>query len=100
MGESRIKIIATVNEINKHFKECPSEYFYIKSFNGEKNYNGNDNEIITFETLIRHNEIGNRTIERSSPYTISSLEEKMSKLVNEYKKEEALSKEDEEYPDI
>ena len=50
--------------------------------------------------MIRHNEIGNRTIERSSPYTISSLEKTLSKFVKEYEKEQELIKEDEEYPDI
>lgn len=88
MAESRIKIKSTVNEINKHFKECPSKYFYIKYFNGEKNYKGNDDEKITFEVLIRHNEIGNRDIERKQAYTLETLEQTLAEKVKEYIKEE------------
>lgn len=87
MAESRIKIKASVNEINKHFETNPSKYFYIKWFNGEKNYTGDDNKNIVFETLIRHNEIGNRSIERSSPYTLQSLENTLKENVEEYENE-------------
>jgi len=88
MAESRVKIRATANEINKHFKDCPSEYFYIKYFNGEKNYTGDDDKVIVFETLIRHNEIGGRNIERSSPYTLQSLEKILKEKCEEYEKEQ------------
>ena len=88
MAESRVKIRATANEINKHFKECPSEYFYIKYFNGEKYYTGDDDKVIVFETLIRHNEIGGRNIERSSPYTLQTLEKILKEKVEEYEKEQ------------
>lgn len=84
MAESRIKIKASVNEINEHFKTNPSELFYIKWFNGEKYYTGDDNKVIVFETLIRHNEIGNRNIERNSPYTLDTLEKTLSSKVKEY----------------
>ena len=87
MAESRLKIKASVNEISKHFKECPSKYFYIKYYNGEKNYTGDDNKTIVFETFIRHNEIGNRSIERSSPYTLQSLENTLIEKVEEYENE-------------
>lgn len=88
MAESRVKIRATVNEINKHFKECPSEYFYIKYFNGEKYYTEDDDKVIVFETLIRHNEIGGKNIERPSPYTLQSLENVLKEKVKEYEKEQ------------
>ncbi|MBO6244359.1 MAG: hypothetical protein J6O41_07365 [Clostridia bacterium] len=88
MAESRVKIRATANEINKHFKECPCKYFYIKYFNGEKYYTGDDDKVIVFETLIRHNEIGGRNIERSSPYTLQSLENVLKEKVEEYEKEQ------------
>lgn len=87
MAESRLKVKASVNEINKHFSTNPSKYFYIKWFNGEKNYTGDDNKIIVFETLIRHNEIGNRKIERSSPYTLQTLEKVLEEKVKEYEKD-------------
>ena len=92
MAESWIKIKASINEIHKHFEECPSSLFYIKYYNSEYNgvqhYKGNDDAIITFEALIRHNEIGNRTIERNTPYTLDSLEKALTKKVKEYEKEE------------
>lgn len=88
MAESILKIKASVNEINKHFETNPSELFYIKWFNGEKNYTGDDDKIIVFETLIRHNEIGNRNIERSSPYTLQTLEKVLKEKVEEYEKEQ------------
>lgn len=89
MAESRIKIKSTVNEISKNFNENPSKYFYIKYYNGEKNYKGNDDEEIVFDVLIRHNEIGKRNIERKQPYTIETLEQVLSKKVKEYELEEA-----------
>lgn len=82
MAESHIKIKASANEINKHFEENPSKYF-----DGEKNYKNNDNEKIVFKVLIRHNEIGNRSIERSQPYTLKKLEEILAHKVIEYEKE-------------
>lgn len=88
MAESRLRIKASANEINEHFNKCPSELFYIKWFNGEKNYTGDDNKVIVFETLIRHNEIGGRTIERSSPYTLQTLEKTIKEKVEEYEKEQ------------
>ena len=97
MAESRIKIKASVNEIYRHFKKCPSQLFYIKyynsEFNGVQHYKENDNEAILFEVLIRHNEIGKRTLERKQPYTLSSLEKKLSDLVKEYEQEQKISKE-------
>lgn len=88
MSESRIKIKASVNEIYKHFKESPSKYFYIRHYNGDKYYKGNDNELIIFEARIRHNEIGNRSIERSNPYTLVTLEKILSEKVKEFEKEQ------------
>lgn len=88
MAESRVKIKASANEINKHFNTNPSEYFYIKWFNGEKYYTGDDSKIIVFETLIRHNEIGKRNIERSSPYTLQTLEKVIKEKVEEYEEEQ------------
>lgn len=84
MAESRIKIKSTVNEMDKNFRACPSEYYYIKHYNGSKNYKGNDNETIVFEVLLRHNEIGKRNIERSQPYTFDTLEKTLSEKVKEY----------------
>ena len=95
MAESRIKIRASVNEINKHFTECPSKLFYIKHYNskygGVQHYKGNDEEIISFEVLIRHNEIGEKSIERKQSYTLETLEKKLSELVKEYDKEQELN---------
>lgn len=91
LTENYVKIKASVNEIYKHFKDCPSHLFYIKSYNSEYNgvqhYKGNDDEIISFEALIRHNEIGNRTIDKSYPYTLDSLEKTIAEKVKEYEKE-------------
>ncbi len=91
MAESWIKIRASINQIHKHLEECPSQLFNIKcyksEYGGTQHYKGNDDEIITFEVSIRHNEIGNRTIERSSPYTLDSLEKTIVEKVKEYEKE-------------
>lgn len=99
MAESWVKIKASVNEIHKHFKECPSSLFYIKSYNSEYNgiqhYKGNDDAIISFEALVRHNEIGKRSIERNATYTLDSLEKAITEKVKEYEKE---NKEKETYP--
>lgn len=99
MAESWIKIKASVNEIHKHFEECLSSSFNIKyynsKYNGIQHYKGNNDAIITFEALIRHNEIGNRTIERNLPYTIDSLEKTLTEKIKEYEKEK---KKKEEYP--
>lgn len=90
MSESRIKIRATVNEINKNFRECPSKYYYIRHYDGSKNYKENDDEPIVFEVLIRHNEIGKRSIERKNPYTFDSLEKTLTQKVTEYINEQIL----------
>ena len=91
MAESWIKIKASVNEIQKHLEQSPSQLFNIKCYKSEyggvQHYKGNNDEIITFEVSIRYNEIGNRTIERSSPYTLDSLEKTISEKVKEYEKE-------------
>lgn len=100
MAESRIKIRATTNEINKNFNETPSKYYNIKYFKGEKYCKGKDDVPIVFETLIRHNEIGNRSIERSSPYTLDTLEKTLEKKVKDYEKEQMITKDDNEYTDI
>lgn len=93
MAESIIKIKATVNEMNKQFKDCPSHYYYIKYFNGEKNYKGKDDEPIVFEVRIRHNEIGGKNIERTHPYTFETLEKTLSKKVREFEQEQKINKE-------
>lgn len=93
MAESIIKIKATVNEMNKQFKDCPSPYYYIKYFNGEKNYKGKDDEPIVFEVRIRHNEIGGKNIERTHPYTFETLEKTLSKKVREFEQEQKINKE-------
>lgn len=87
MAESDVKIRASHNEMLKEFNESPSKYYYVKYFNGEKNYKGDDDEQIVFDAHLRHNEIGNRSIERSNPYTFKSLEETIEKYVKEYEKE-------------
>lgn len=91
MAESWIKIKASANEIQKHLEQSPSQLFNIKCYKSEygdvQHYKGNNDEIISFEVLIRHNEIGNRTIERSLPYTLDSLERTLAQQVKEYEKE-------------
>lgn len=100
MAESWIKIRATANEMNKNFyNQDLSEFYFIKYFKG-KNYDGKDDVPIVFETMIRHNEIGNRTIERSSPYTFETLEKTLAEKVKEYEQEQIIVKENEEYLDI
>lgn len=100
MAESWIKIRATVNEIYKHFEECPSSLFYIKwyssEYDGIEHYKGNDNATITFKVLLRHNEIGNRSIERKSSYTLESVEQTLYEKVKEHIKEQ-ISEIEEKY---
>lgn len=99
MAESYIKLRATWNDIERDANEGLSEYYFIK-YCKAVNPNIKEDELGLYEVMIRHNEIGNRTIERNSPYTISSLEKVLSKFVKKYEKEQELLKEDEEYPDI
>lgn len=87
MAECYVKIKASLDEMVKNFNEVPSKYYNVKYYNGEKNYNGNNEEKIIFEVLLRHNEIGNRSIKRSSPYTFETLEKKLEKCVKEYEEE-------------
>ena len=80
--ESRIKIKASANEMNEKFYKTP-EYYYVKYYNGEKNYKGNDDEKIIFECLIRHDEI-NEHLDRKAPYTFKTLEKKLEQEIKEY----------------
>ena len=94
MAESWIKIRATLNEMNKNFDDQDlSEYYFIKWFKA-LNYKGKDDMPIVFETMIRHNEIGNRNIERSSPYTFATLEKTLFEKVKEYEQEQTLTTEE------
>lgn len=92
MAESYIKIKSSYNELKKEMDESKDPYFYIKYFDGDKTYKGDDNEKIIFEVLIRHNEIGNKSVERSAPYTLSTLKKTMEKYVKEYEEECAINK--------
>lgn len=87
MAESIVKIKASLNEMLKEVEKSESKYYYIKYYNGSKNYTGDDDKAIVFEALLRHNEIGNRSIERNSPYTFETLEKTFEKLVQEYQEE-------------
>lgn len=90
MAESKIKIKATTNEMIETFDTCPSKYYNIRHYDGSANYNGDDEEIIIFDVTIRHNEIGNTSIERKQPYTFDSLEKVLLKKVKEYENESEL----------
>lgn len=92
MAESYIKIKSSYNELKKEMDESKDPYFYIKYFDGDKTYKGDDNEKIIFEALIRHNEIGNKSVERSAPYTLSTLKKTMEKYVKKYEEECAINK--------
>ena len=72
----------------------------IKHFKGDKYCEGKEDVPIVFETLIRHNEIGDRSIERSSPYTLDTLEKTLKEKIKEYEQEQMITKDDEEYTDI
>lgn len=90
--ESRIKIKASLNTMESKFKDSNSPYYFIKYYDGTDNYKDDDNEIIIFKCLIRHNEIGNRRIEKSTPYTFETLESALEKKCMEYEKELEESK--------
>ena len=88
MAESRIKIRASAKEMWIHYKEhYDKPLFYIEdyasAYDGIEHYHGNKNEKIIFTALIKHQEIGERTIERSQPYTLSSLRKTLNKKVLE-----------------
>lgn len=100
MAESRIKIRATANEINKNFNDTPSKYYNIKYFKGDKYCEGKDDVPIVFETLIRHNEIGDRSIERITPYTLATLEKTLEEKIKEFEQEQMMEKDKNEYTDI
>lgn len=86
--ESHIKIRASLNRMKQEFSKGNSPYYFIKYYNGTKDYKNNDNEPIIFECLIRHNEIGNRKIERSTPYTFETLESTLERKCKEYEEEQ------------
>lgn len=86
--ESRIKIKTSLNKMESKFNNSNSPYYYIKYYDGSENYNNDDNELIVFNCLIRHNEIGERTIERPSPYTFETLESILEKKCKEYENEQ------------
>lgn len=83
MAESDIKIRASYNEMMKKFNEY-CDYYQIKYCDCEKTYKGSDEEPIIFEVLLRHDEIGNKSIERGAPYTFKSLEKTLEKYIKEY----------------
>lgn len=85
--ESRIKIKASLNKMESKFKDSNSPYYFIKYYDGTENYKNDDKEEIIFDCLIRHNEIGNRKVERSAPYTFETLESSLKKKCMEYEKE-------------
>lgn len=85
MAESWIRIKATYNEIEKDFHECPSDYYYIRNLESEKEYNGNADEPIIFKVFIRHCELGGRKLREDKPYTLKSLNNVLKKMSKEYK---------------
>jgi len=87
MAESWVKIKASINEIDKNFKNCPSQLYHIKYYDSTKEYKGNLDEKIIFNTLIRHVEIGNRKLERSQSYTLDTLEKNLTEKVKKYNEE-------------
>ena len=90
--ESRIKIKSSLNTMKSKFKDSNSPYYFIKYYDGADNYKNDDNEIIMFDCLIRHNEIGNRRIARTAPYTFETLESTLEEKCKEYEKELEESK--------
>ena len=90
--ESRIKIKSSLNTMKSKFNDSNSPYYFIKYYDGKDNYKNDDNEIIIFNCLIRHNEIGDRKIERFAPYTFETLESALEEKCMEYKKELEESK--------
>lgn len=86
--DSYVKIKSSLNKMEQNFNKSNSKYYYIKYYNGTKNYKNDKNEPIVFECLIRHNEIGNRKIERSSPYTFETLESTLKQKCKEYEEEQ------------
>lgn len=84
MAESWIKVKATYNEISKDFKECPSDYYYIRNLESEKEYNGNADEPIIFNVLIRHCELGGKKLRQNKPYILKSLDKVLRKMSKEF----------------
>lgn len=78
--ESYIKIRSSLNKMIDRFNNDYSNYYYIKYYNAI-NYNDNinaDKDILTFECLIRHNELEKNIIERKYPYTFKTLDKKFN----------------------
>lgn len=86
--ESYIKIRSSLNRMKQEFNYGKSPYYYVKYYDGSENYINDDNEPIVFECLIRHNEIGNRSIERKAPYTFETLERTLKEKCDEYEQEQ------------
>lgn len=91
--ESYVKIKSSLNEMEQKFNKSNSIYYCVKYYDGTKNYKNDNNELIVFECLIRHNEIGNRKIERSAPYTFETLESTLKQKCKEYEEEQKFMSE-------
>lgn len=82
--ESYVKIKSSLKEMTEKFDNSNSSYYYIKYYDGEDNYKGNDSEEIVFNCLIRHNEIGNQSIEKNKAYTFRTLEATLEEKCRKY----------------
>lgn len=82
--ESYIKIKSSISQMKNKFNNSDSKYYYIKYYSICNNNVEDNNSIAIFDCLIRHNEIGNKSIERTDPYTFESLEKILKDKCDEY----------------
>ena len=87
MAESYVKIKTTLNDMKREFYNSSYRYYSVKYYKGKENCNVADDEETVFDVHLKHDQIGNRSIERGSPYTFDTLEKTLEKYVKEYKEE-------------
>ena len=87
MAESYVKIKTTLNDMKREFNNSSYKYYSVKYYKGKEYCNVADDEETVFDVHLKHDQIGNRSIERGSPYTFDTLEKTLEKYVKEYKEE-------------
>lgn len=80
--ESKVRIRATLNEMNDFFDGCPDIGYSVKSFDASGTYKGNPNAEIIFNCVVKHPKINGELENRV--YTFSELAQTVKEKRNFY----------------
>lgn len=83
--ESYIKIRTSYKKLQEEFENGDNKYYFIKFYHRDEPVN-DENKSVVFECLIRHNEIGNCSIERNKPYSFEELNQLLETKCKAYEK--------------